>query len=404
MSTQVSEMKNQLSDRINALKASATLAMAAKARELRAEGKDIIGLSLGEPDFNTPDFIKDAAIQAVNDNYNSYTPVDGYVELKNAIITKFKRDNNLSYDPAQIVVSTGAKQALYNIAQVCINPGDEVILPCPYWVSYSDIVKLAGGIPVEVKTSIDTDFKMTAEQLEKAITPKTKMLWYSSPCNPSGSIYSKEELRALADVLQKYPDIVVVSDEIYEHINYVGEGTHASMAQFDDMYNRTVTVNGVAKAFAMTGWRIGYIGAPTQIARACNKIQGQVTSGANCIAQRAVITALEAPVSNIKYMVDEFKERRKLILNLLSEIAGFECNEPQGAFYVFPDISYYFGKTLKGQKIENATDFSMFLLENAHVATVTGIAFGNENCIRISYAASAEQITEAIKRIKEVVS
>ncbi len=402
MSTQVSQMSTQLSDRINALKASATLAMAAKARELRAEGKDIIGLSLGEPDFNTPDFIKEAAIQAINDNYNSYTPVDGYVELKDAIITKFKRDNNLSYDRSQIVVSTGAKQALYNVAQVCINPGDEVILPCPYWVSYSDIVKLSGGIPVEVTTSIDTDFKITAEQLEKAITPKTKMLWYSSPCNPSGSIYSKEELRALANVLQKYPDIIVVSDEIYEHINYVGG--HASMAQFEDMYDRTVTVNGVAKAFAMTGWRIGYIGSPALIARACNKIQGQVTSGANCIAQRAVITALEAPVSKIQYMVNEFKERRKLILNLLSDIPGFECNEPEGAFYVFPDISYYFGKTLQGHTIENATDFSMFLLEKANVATVTGVAFGNGNCIRISYAASTTQITEAIKRIKEAVS
>ncbi|WP_027395725.1 pyridoxal phosphate-dependent aminotransferase [Aquimarina latercula] len=395
-------MSIQLSDKINKLKASATLAMAAKARELRAEGKDIIGLSLGEPDFNTPDFIKDAAIKAVNDNYNSYTPVDGYVELKDAIITKFKRDNNLSYDHSQIVVSTGAKQSLYNVAQVYLNPGDEVILPCPYWVSYSDIVKLAEGVPVEVKTSIENDFKMTADQLEKAITPKTKMIWYSSPCNPSGSIYSKDELRALADVLQKYPDIIVVSDEIYEHINYVGD--HASMAQFDDMYERTVTVNGVAKAFAMTGWRIGYIGAPKAIARACNKMQGQVTSGANCIAQRAVITALEAPVSKIQYMVDEFKNRRKLILDLLAEIPGFECNEPEGAFYVFPDVSYYFGKTINGNIIKNASDFSMFLLEQANVATVTGDAFGNGNCIRISYAASTEQIKEAINRIKKALS
>jgi len=402
MSTQVSEMSIQLSDKINKLKASATLAMAAKARELRAEGKDIIGLSLGEPDFNTPDFIKEAAIQAVNDNYNSYTPVDGYVELKDAIITKFKRDNNLTYDRSQIVVSTGAKQSLYNVAQVYLNPGDEVILPCPYWVSYSDIIKLAEGVPVEVKTSIENDFKMTAEQLEKSITPKTKMIWYSSPCNPSGSIYSKEELRALADVLQKYPNIIVVSDEIYEHINYVGD--HTSMAQFDDMYERTVTVNGVAKAFAMTGWRIGYIGAPQAIARACNKMQGQVTSGANCIAQRAVITALEAPVSKIQYMVDEFKNRRKLILDLLADIPGFECNEPEGAFYVFPDISYYFGKTINGNTINNASDFSMFLLEQANVATVTGDAFGNEKCIRISYAASTEQIKEAIERIKQAVS
>ncbi|RXG28345.1 pyridoxal phosphate-dependent aminotransferase [Leeuwenhoekiella marinoflava] len=395
-------LTNQLSDRINNLAASATLAMAAKARELRAEGKDIIGLSLGEPDFNTPDFIKDAAIQAVNDNYNSYTPVDGYVELKDAIITKFKRDNKLTYDRSQIVVSTGAKQSLYNVAQVCLNPGDEVLLPCPYWVSYSDIVKLAEGVPVEVETSLDTDFKMTPEQLEAAITPKTKMLWYSSPCNPSGSIYSEAELRALADVLQKHPQIVVVSDEIYEHINYVGG--HASMAQFEDMYDRVVTVNGVAKAFAMTGWRIGYIGAPAYIARACNKIQGQVTSGANCIAQRAVITALEAPVSKIQYMVDEFKERRKLILGLLKDIEGFECNEPEGAFYVFPNISHYFGKTLNGTTINNASEFALYILEQANVATVTGEAFGNANCIRISYAASQDQIKQAIARIKKAVS
>ena len=395
-------LTNQLSDRINNLAASATLAMAAKARELRAEGKDIIGLSLGEPDFNTPDFIKDAAIQAVNDNYNSYTPVDGYVELKDAIINKFKRDNKLTYDRSQIVVSTGAKQSLYNVAQVCLNPGDEVLLPCPYWVSYSDIVKLAEGVPVEVETSLDTDFKMTPKQLEAAITPKTKMLWYSSPCNPSGSIYSEAELRALADVLQKHPQIVVVSDEIYEHINYVGG--HASMAQFEDMYDRVVTVNGVAKAFAMTGWRIGYIGAPAYIARACNKIQGQVTSGANCIAQRAVITALEAPVSKIQYMVDEFKERRKLILGLLNDIEGFECNEPEGAFYVFPNISHYFGKTLNGTTINNASDFALYILEQANVATVTGEAFGNPNCIRISYAASQDQIKEALARIKKAVS
>ncbi len=396
-------MSNQLSDRINNLAPSATLEMAAKARELRAAGKDIIGLSLGEPDFNTPDYIKEAAVKAVNDNYNSYTPVDGYGELKDAIITKFKRDNGLSYEASQIVVSTGAKQALYNVAQVCLNKGDEVILPCPYWVSYSDIVKLADGVPVEVPTSIDTDFKMTPEQLEAAITPKTKMLWYSSPCNPSGSIYSKEELRALADVLVKHPQIVVVSDEIYEHINY-GVTAHASMAEFEDMYDRTVTVNGVAKAFAMTGWRIGYIGAPTYIARACNKLQGQVTSGANCIAQRAVITALEEPVSRIQYMVDKFKERRKLILGLLNDIEGFKCNEPEGAFYVYPDITAFFGKTLGGKTINNASEFAIYLLEAANVATVTGDAFGNGNCIRISYAASEEQIIEAISRIKKAVS
>ena len=391
-----------LSDRILNMATSATLAMAAKARELRTEGKDIIGLSLGEPDFNTPDFIKDAAIQAINDNYNSYTPVDGYVDLKEAIIKKFKRDNNLSYIPAQVVVSTGAKQSLANVAGVMVNKGDEVIMPCPYWVSYADIVKLNEGIPVEVPTTIATDFKMTPEQLEAAITPKTKMIWFSSPCNPSGSIYSKTELRALADVLQKYPHIYVVSDEIYEHINYVGG--HSSMAQFEDMYDRTITVNGVSKAFAMTGWRIGYIGGPEKIARACNKMQGQITSGANCIAQRATITALNADPSKVQYMVDEFKVRRDLILSLLNDIKGFKTNTPEGAFYVFPNISYFYGKTLQGKTINNASDFSMYLLEEALVATVDGGAFGNPDCIRISYAASQDQIIEALKRIKEAVS
>ena len=381
---------------------SATLAMAAKARELKAEGKDIIGLSLGEPDFNTPDFIKDAAKQAIDDNYNSYTPVDGYGELKQAIITKFKRDNKLSYKPSQIVVSTGAKQCLANVALVLLNKGDEVILPCPYWVSYADIVKLSEGTPVEVKTSIETDFKMTPAQLEAAITSNTKMIWFSSPCNPSGSVYSEQELRALADVLQKHPKIYVVSDEIYEHINY--GGGHASMAQFEDMYDRTITVNGVSKAFAMTGWRIGYLGAPEAIARACNKMQGQITSGANCIAQRAVITALEAPPSKVQYMVDEFKARRDLMLNLLSEIDGFSCNVPQGAFYVFPDVSSLFGKTFNGVEMNNARDLSLFLLEEALVATVTGDAFGNPNCIRISYAASQKQIKEAVERIKKSLS
>ena len=395
-------MNQLLSERILNMATSATLAMAAKARELKGEGKDIIGLSLGEPDFNTPEFIKDAAKQAIDDNFNSYTPVDGYAELKQAIITKFKRDNNLSYTPSQIVVSTGAKQCLANVALVLLNKGDEVILPCPYWVSYSDIVKLSEGTPVEVKTSIDTDFKMTPAQLEAAITPKTKMIWFSSPCNPSGSLYSKEELRALADVLQKHPQIYVVSDEIYEHINF-GSG-HASMAEFEDMYDRTITVNGVSKAFAMTGWRIGFLGAPEKIARACNKMQGQITSGANCIAQRAVITALEAPPSKVQYMIDEFKVRRDLILDLLKDIDGFSCNTPEGAFYVFPDVSALFGKKFKGKQINNATELSLFLLEEALVATVTGEAFGNPNCIRISYAASQEQIIEAVERIKKALS
>ncbi|OBX25555.1 aspartate aminotransferase [Gelidibacter algens] len=393
---------NLLSDRILNMSTSATLAMAAKTRELKAEGKDIIGLSLGEPDFNTPDYIKEAAIQAINDNYSAYSPVDGYVELKDAVIKKFKRDNGLTYTPNQIVVSTGAKQSLANLAAVMINAGDEVILPCPYWVSYADLVKLNDGIPVEVPTTIATDFKMTPEQLEAAITPKTKMLWYSSPCNPSGSVYSKEELRALADVLVNYPNIIVVSDEIYEHINFTGK--HASMAQFEDMYNRTVTVNGVSKAFAMTGWRIGYIGGPEKIARACNKMQGQITSGANCIAQRAVITALNESPSRVQFMIDEFEVRRDLVLDLLKDLEGFKTNVPEGAFYVFPNISYYFGKTLKGKTINNASDFSLFLLEEALVATVDGGAFGNPDCIRLSYAASQDQIIEAIRRIKAAVS
>ena len=392
----------QLSEKIQKLEASATLAMAAKARELKAQGKDIIGLSLGEPDFDTPDFIKNSAIQAINDNYNSYSPVDGYEDLKKAIQTKFKRDNNLDYGLNQIVVSTGAKQSLYNVASVVLNPGDEVILPCPYWVSYSDIVKLNGGIPVEVKTDIEQDFKMTPEQLKSAITPRTKMLWYSSPCNPSGSVYTKDELKALAEVLKDYPDIIVVSDEIYEHINFGVE--RFSMAEISEMFDRTVTVNGVSKAFAMTGWRIGYIGAPEKLANACKKLQGQVTSGANCIAQRAVITALEAPIDKIQYMVDKFKSRRKLILNLIETIPGFECNEPDGAFYVFPNVSAFFGKTFGGNKIENASDFSMYLLEVANVATVTGEAFGNPNCIRISYAASESDIEKAMERIKKALS
>jgi aspartate aminotransferase len=395
-------MKDFLSDRINNLAVSQTLAMAAKARELKNEGKDVIGLSLGEPDFNTPDYIKEAAVNAINEDYNSYTPVDGYVDLKNAIITKFKRDNNLSYDLSQIVVSTGAKQSLSNVAAALINPGDEVILPCPYWVSYSDIVGLNGGIPIEVKTDISNDFKMTAKDLESAITPKTKMLWFSSPCNPSGSVYSKNELRELADILVKHPHVFILSDEIYEHINFCGG--HFSIAEFEDIYDRTITVNGVSKAFAMTGWRIGYIGAPSWIARACNKMQGQVTSGANCIAQRAVITALLESPSKITYMVDEFKVRRDLILNLLNDIDGFNCNTPDGAFYVFPDISYFFGKTIDGYKINNASDMSLFLLDKALVATVTGDAFGDPNCIRISYAASQDQLIEAIKRIKKIVS
>lgn len=395
-------MNNHLSDRVNNMATSATLAMAAKARELKSEGKDIIGLSLGEPDFNIPDFIKDAAIKAINDNVHAYPPVDGYADLKKAIITKFKRDNNLTYAPDQIVVSTGAKQSLANIVMVMLNQGDEVILPAPYWVSYSDLVKLADGVPVEISSTIDTNFKITPQQLEAAITPKTKLVMYSSPCNPSGSVYSKEELRALADVLQKYPNIYVVSDEIYEHINFV-DG-HFSMAQFEDMYDRTIVVNGVSKAFAMTGWRIGYMGAPNWIARACNKMQGQITSGANAIAQMATIAALEASPEVIDYMVNAFKQRRTLVLNLLSEIPGLKNNAPDGAFYVFPDVSSFFGKTIKGKKINTAEDFSLLLLEKALVATVSGESFGDPNCIRISYAASENEILEALKRIKDILS
>lgn len=391
-----------LSARINSLPASATLTMAAKARELKNQGVDVIGLSLGEPDFNTPEFIKDAAIQAVNDNYNSYSPVDGYAELKQSIITKFKRDNGLDYDASQIVVSTGAKQSIANVCMVLLNPGDEVLLPAPYWVSYSAIATLAEAKSTIIPTSIDDDFKITPEQLEAAITPKTKLIMFNSPNNPSGTIYTEEEYRALAKVLEKYPDIYILSDEIYEHINY---GTsHFSLAAIPELYDRTITVNGVAKAFAMTGWRIGYIGAPTWIAKACNKMQGQITSGANCIAQRATITALEAPVSNIQYMVDEFKNRRSRIIELLSQIDGFKINEPEGAFYVFPDISAFFGKTLGGKTIDNASDFALYLLEEAHVATVTGDAFGNGDCIRISYAASLKEIETAVARIAKALS
>jgi aspartate aminotransferase len=391
-----------LSNRINSLPISQTLAMAAKTRELRSEGKDIIGLSLGEPDFNTPDFIKEAAIQAINDNYNSYTPVNGYDELREAICRKFKRDNKLVYTPNQIVVSTGAKQSIANIAMVLLNPGDEVLLPAPYWVSYSAIATLAEATYKEIPSSIDTDFKISPEQLEAAITPKTKLVFFNSPNNPSGSKYTEKEYLALAEVLKKHPNIFILSDEIYEHINY--EGENFSFARIPELYNRTITVNGVAKAFAMTGWRVGYIGAPEWIAKACTKMQGQITSGTNCIAQRATIAALDAPVSKIQYMVDEFKSRRDIVVSLLNEIEGVKTNVPSGAFYLFPDVSSFFGKELRGKKINNASDFALYLLEEAHVATVTGDAFGAPSCIRISYAASEEQLREAISRIKKALN
>ena len=395
-------MSKNLSNRINNLPVSATLAMAAKARELKENGVDIIGLSLGEPDFNTPDFIKEAAIEAINDNYNSYTPVDGYGDLKKSICNKFKRDNQLDYKPDQIVVSTGAKQSIANVVQVLVNPGEDVLLVAPYWVSYSAIVTLAEGNPIEIRSDISTDFKITPKQLENSITDKTKLIIINSPNNPSGSVYSEEEYLALAKVIESYPGIYILSDEIYEHINY--GVPHFSFAKIPSMYDRTITVNGLAKAFAMTGWRIGYIGAPNWIAKACTKMQGQITSGTNCIAQRAAIAALDASVDKIQYMVDEFKSRRTLIIDLISEIDGFSLNKPKGAFYVFPDISYFFGKTLKGKKINNASDFAIYLLENAHVATVTGDAFGAPNNIRISYAASKENIIKAIERIKRAVT
>lgn len=396
-------MSKALSERIKSLPASATLAMAAKARELKNEGKDIIGLSLGEPDFNTPDFIKEAAIEAINADYNSYTPVDGYAELKEAICEKFKRDNGLDYAPNQIVVSTGAKQSIANAVQVLVNPGDDVLLVAPYWVSYSAMVILAEGNPIEIRSDIETDFKITPAQLEAAITPKTKLVMLNSPNNPSGSMYTKEEYEALAKVLEKHTGIYVLSDEIYEHINY-DNATPFSFAAIPSMYDRTITVNGLAKAFAMTGWRIGYLGGPAWLAKACTKIQGQVTSGTNCIAQRAAITAVRASVSKIKYMVDEFDFRRKRIIELVEDIEGFEVNVPKGAFYIFPDISSFFGKKLNGKSIVNASDFAMYLLEEAHVATVTGDAFGCPKNIRISYAASLEEIEEAIRRIKAAVS
>jgi len=395
-------MKTQvLSDRINNLTTSQTLAMAAKARELKEQGIDIISLSLGEPDFNTPDFIKEAAIQAIKDNYSKYPPVEGYLELRQAISNKFKRDNNLHYTANQIVVSTGAKQALFNVAQAMINPGDEVIIPAPFWVSYAEIVKIAEGIPVEVSTTIDTDFKITAQQLEDAITPQTKMVWFSSPCNPSGYVYSKTELEAIAAVLERYPSIYILSDEIYEHINF--GSAYCSIGSIGNLIDRTITVNGISKAFAMTGYRIGYIGAPEFIAKACAKMQGQVTSGANTIAQRATITAVNADPSVLKDMVHAFKNRRDLVVNLLREIPGVKVNVPDGAFYLFPDVSSFFGQTLQGVTINNANDLSMYLLDKAYVATVTGDAFGNPNCIRLSYATSEDQLIEALKRMKEAL-
>ena len=392
-----------LSDKINSLPISQTVAMTAKAHDLKNQGLDVITLSAGEPDFNVPDYIKDAAIDAINENYHKYSPVDGFLDLKKAICKKFKRDNNLDYNTDQIVVSTGAKQSIANVCMSLINKGDEVVIPTPYWVSYSAMVSLADGIPVFVNPDENGNFKVTAKQIESAITDKTKMIMLNSPNNPSGSVFSEQEYLEFSKVLLKYPKIIIVSDEIYEHINYGSKSV--SFASLPGMYERTVTVNGISKAFAMTGWRIGYLAAPKVLAKACNKMQGQITSGANCIAQRATIKALEESPERIKYMVDEFKIRRDLIINLVNQINGFEVKQPpDGAFYIFPEVSELFGKTFKGQTVNDANDLSMLILEKAHVATVPGDAFGYPNCIRISYSTSREQIEEAIRRIKDLLS
>ena len=389
----------KVSDRLNRLAESATLAMARMSRELKAKGHDVIALSLGEPDFDTPDFIKEAAKKAIDDNYSHYTPVPGLPQLRNAIISKFKRDNNLEFTADQIVTSTGAKQSLANVCLSLLNPGDEVLLPCPYWVSYAEIIKLAEGVPVEVPSSISTDFKVTSEELEAAITPNTKLLMFSSPCNPSGTVYTKDELEAIAKMLEKYPNIYVVADEIYEHINFT-EG-HFSMGTIPSMKEITVTVNGVSKGYAMTGWRVGFIGAPLWIAKACNKIQGQITSATCAIAQKAAETAMLAnPKEVTADMKATFLKRRDMILNELNNIEGIKCNIPQGAFYVFPDVSYYFGKSDGTTNINNANDFCMYLLNSCYVAFVAGDAFGNPECIRISYAAADDKLMEAMGRIK----
>jgi aspartate aminotransferase len=392
----------QLSDRLLAMEESATIAMSRKSRELKAQGKDVISLSLGEPDFFTPQFIKDAAVNAMENNFTMYTPVPGYDDLRESISRKFMRDNGLSYTKDQIVVSTGAKQSIANVVLSLINPGDEVIIPAPYWVSYLEIVKVAEGVSVVIDASIDTDFKITAEQLEAAITPKTKLVMFSTPCNPSGSVYSKEELAAWAKVLVKYPHVTVLSDEIYEHINFSGK--HESLAQFPEVYNQVVTVNGVSKAWAMTGWRLGYIGAPKYIADACNKVQGQFTSGTCSITQKATIAAMEADPSVIKEMIEAFHKRRDLVVSALEDIPGVKTNKPSGAFYVFPDVSSFFGKSWTGGVIKDADDLCMYLLEEGLVALVGGGAFGSPNCFRISYAASEDTLNKAMQRIKEALS
>ncbi|MDY3488494.1 pyridoxal phosphate-dependent aminotransferase [Riemerella anatipestifer] len=393
---------SKLSKRVERLSYSQTFVMSNKARAMKAKGIDVISMTLGEPDFDVPEKIKLAAKKAIDDNYSHYSPITGFPELRQAICNKLKRDNNLEYSPSQICVSTGAKQSISNVLAALIDDKDEVILPSPYWVSYDEMVRMMGGNSVFIETSIETDFKVTPKQIEAAITPKTKAILFSSPCNPSGSFYTYEELEAIANTLAKYPEIVIISDEIYEFLNY--EGKHTSIAQFPQVFNQTVVINGVSKAYAMTGWRIGYSAAPQWLASACDKIQGQVTSGANTIAQIASITALEMQPLELQPMIDKFKERRNLAHQLISEIPGFKCNLPKGAFYLFPDVSYYFGKTLGDTTINNSDDFAMFLLEKAHVATVGGVSFGDTNCIRLSYATSDEQIIEAMKRIKETLA
>lgn len=388
----------ELSDRINSMEESATIAMSRKSRELIAEGKDIISLSLGEPDFNTPDFIKDAATKAMDENFTFYTPVPGYLDLRQSIVKKFKRDNGLDYTPDQIVVSTGAKQSIANVVLSLVNEGDEVIIPAPYWVSYLEIVKVAEGVPVVINAGLENDFKITGAELEAAITDKTKLIIFSTPCNPTGSVYSKSELEDLAKVLERHPNIVIIADEIYEHINFTSK--HESLAQFPAIKNQVVTINGVSKAWAMTGWRLGYLGASKEIADACSKMQGQFTSGTCSITQKAAIAALEADPAVLKDMISAFASRRALVLDALNEIQGVKANVPEGAFYVFPDVSYFFGKSYNGTTIKDCNDLSLYLLDEALVALVLGDAFGDPNCIRISYATSEEILAEAMRRIR----
>jgi len=388
----------KVSERLNRLSESATLAMARMSSELKAKGHNVIALSLGEPDFDTPDFIKVAAKKAIDDNFSHYTPVPGLPELRTAISNKFKRDNNLDYSADQIVVSTGAKQSLANVCLSLLNPGDEVLLPTPYWVSYADIVTLSEGISIKVESTIENDFKVTASQIESKITDKTKLLMFSSPCNPSGTVYTEKELTDIAIMLEKYPNIYIIADEIYEHINFTEE--HFSIGTIPSLKDRVITVNGVSKGFAMTGWRIGFIGAPLWIAKACTKIQGQVTSATCAVSQKAAETAVNANPEVLSGMKDIFLERRDLVLEKLNNIKGIKCNVPQGAFYLFPDVSYYFGKSDGETVINNSDDFCMYLLNNCYVALVAGTPFGNPECVRISYAASEENLLEAISRIK----